>query len=30
MFFINMQAHDDAAIAREHIGSELATIECIA
>jgi antitoxin HigA-1 len=30
MFWINMQAHYDAEIAREHIGSELATIERIA
>jgi len=30
MFFINMQAHYDAEIAREHIGSQLATIERIA
>jgi antitoxin HigA-1 len=29
MFFINMQAHYDAEIALEHIGSELATIERI-
>jgi len=29
MFWINMQAHYDAEIAREHIGSELATIERI-
>jgi addiction module HigA family antidote len=30
MFWINMQAHYDAEVAREHIGSELATIERIA
>ena len=30
MFWINMQAHYDAEIAREHMGSELATIACIA
>jgi antitoxin HigA-1 len=30
MFFINMQAHYDAEIARDHIASELAAIECIA
>jgi antitoxin HigA-1 len=30
MFFINMQARYDAEIAREHIGTELATIERIA
>src|SRR5271154_5812870 len=30
MFWINMQAHYDAEIAREHIGTELATIERIA
>jgi antitoxin HigA-1 len=30
MFWINMQAHYDAEIAREHIGRELATIERIA
>ena len=30
MFWINMQAHYDAEIAREHIGSELAGIERIA
>ena len=30
MFWINMQAHDDAEIAREHSGSELASIERIA
>ena len=30
MFFINMQAHYDAEIAREQIGTELATIERIA
>jgi antitoxin HigA-1 len=30
MFFINMQAHYDAEIAREHIASELAAIERIA
>jgi plasmid maintenance system antidote protein VapI len=29
MFWINMQAHYDAEIAREHIGSELATIQRI-
>ncbi len=29
MFWINMQAHYDAEIAREHIGSELATMERI-
>jgi plasmid maintenance system antidote protein VapI len=29
MFWINMQAHYAAEIAREHIGSELATIERI-
>jgi addiction module HigA family antidote len=30
MFWINMQAHYDAEIARDHIGTELATIERIA
>lgn len=30
MFWINMQAHYDAEIAREHIAGELATIDCIA
>jgi addiction module HigA family antidote len=30
MFWINMQAHYDAEIAREHIGTELAGIERIA
>jgi addiction module HigA family antidote len=30
MFFINMQAHYDAEIAREQLATELATIECIA
>ena len=30
MFFINMQAHYDTEIAREHIATRLATIECIA
>jgi addiction module HigA family antidote len=30
MFWINMQAHYDAEIAREHIARELATIDCIA
>ena len=30
MFFINMQAHYDAEIAREHIASALATIARIA
>jgi hypothetical protein len=30
MFWINMQAHYDAEIARENIGSELAGIERIA
>ena len=30
MFWINMQAHYDAEIARENIGTELATIERIA
>jgi hypothetical protein len=30
MFFINMQAHYDAEVAREHLAAELATIERIA
>jgi len=30
MFWINMQAHYDAEVARENIGRELATIERIA
>ena len=30
MFWINMQAHYDAEIAREHIATKLATIERIA
>jgi addiction module HigA family antidote len=30
MFFINMQAHYDAEIAREHLATQLATIERIA
>ncbi len=30
MFFINMQAQYDAEVAREHLASELATIERIA
>ena len=30
MFFINMQAHYDAAIAREHLATELSDIERIA
>ncbi len=30
MLFINMQAHYDAEVAPEHIGTELATIERIA
>jgi addiction module HigA family antidote len=30
MFWINMQAHYDAEIAREHLANELATIERIA
>ena len=30
MFWINMQAHYDAEVAREHIGPELAGIERIA
>jgi plasmid maintenance system antidote protein VapI len=30
MFFINMQARYDAEIAREHLATELATIERIA
>jgi len=30
MFWINMQAHYDAEIARDHIGTQLATIERIA
>ena len=30
MFFINMQAHYDAEVARDHIAAELDSIECIA
>jgi antitoxin HigA-1 len=30
MFFINMQAHYDAEIAREQLANELAAIDCIA
>jgi len=30
MFWVNVQAHYDAEIAREHIATKLATIECIA
>jgi hypothetical protein len=30
MFWINMQAHYDAEIALDHIGTELAAIKCIA
>jgi antitoxin HigA-1 len=30
MFWINMQAHYDAEIARDHIARELAAIDCIA
>jgi plasmid maintenance system antidote protein VapI len=30
MFWINMQAHYDAEIARDHLAGKLDTIECIA
>ena len=30
MFFINMQAHYDAEVAREQLANELAAIDCIA
>jgi addiction module HigA family antidote len=30
MFWINMQAHYDAEVARDHLGSDLARIDCIA
>ena len=30
MFFINMQAHYDAEVARGHIANELSAIDCIA
>ena len=30
MFFLNMQAHYDAEVAREHLATQLATIKRIA